>query len=128
MGAPICWAAAESDTQSTIFDSSALKKQLLIFRKKPEDTIQIPLDDKLAITEYKVGSYNSSSNTTRVDVIIRTGRKHQIRRHFEMIGFPVMGDSRYGKGNKNTEGMKLTATALEFECPISGIFRIFNLS
>jgi len=27
----ICWAAAEADIQFTIFDSSALKKQLLIF-------------------------------------------------------------------------------------------------
>jgi O-antigen ligase len=31
MGASICWAAAETDAQSTIFDSSALKKQLQIF-------------------------------------------------------------------------------------------------
>jgi putative spermidine/putrescine transport system permease protein len=31
MGTSICWAAAEADTQFTIFDSSALKKQLLIF-------------------------------------------------------------------------------------------------
>jgi hypothetical protein len=32
-GASICWAAAETDTQSTNFDSSALKKQLLIFQE-----------------------------------------------------------------------------------------------
>jgi tRNA pseudouridine32 synthase/23S rRNA pseudouridine746 synthase len=63
-----------------------------------------------------------------VDVIIRTGRKHQIRLHFEMIGFPVMGDPRYGEGNKNTEGMKLNATALEFECPLSSKYRVFNLN
>jgi len=31
MGASICWVAAEIDTQSTIFDLSALKEQLLIF-------------------------------------------------------------------------------------------------
>jgi hypothetical protein len=30
--APICWAAAEAGTQLTIFDSSALKKQCLIFK------------------------------------------------------------------------------------------------
>jgi tRNA pseudouridine32 synthase/23S rRNA pseudouridine746 synthase len=44
-----------------------------------------------------------------------------------MIGFPVTGDPRYGEGNKNTEGMQLTATGLEFKCPIGGEFRIFNL-
>jgi hypothetical protein len=30
MGASICWAAYEADTQFTIFDLSALKKQCLI--------------------------------------------------------------------------------------------------
>jgi len=94
--------------------------------KKPEDTIQIPLDGKPAETEYTAVGYDPSSNTTWVDVTIRTGRKHQIRRHFEMIGCPVMGDPRYGAGNKNTEGLKLTATALEFDCPFSGKHKIFN--
>jgi len=97
-------------------------------QRKPEDTISLPLDDKPAITEYRTVRYDSPSNTTLVDVIIRTGRKHQIRRHFAKIGFPVMGDSRYGEGNKNTEGMQLTAIALEFKCPIYGKFRIFKLS
>jgi tRNA pseudouridine32 synthase/23S rRNA pseudouridine746 synthase len=95
-------------------------------RKNPEDTIQLPLDGKPAITEFKVLSYDPSSDTTLVDVIIRTGRKHQIRRHFEMIGFPVMGDPRYGEGNKNTAGLKLAATGLEFKSPISGKYEVFN--
>ncbi|CAB1062088.1 Ribosomal large subunit pseudouridine synthase D (EC [Olavius sp. associated proteobacterium Delta 1] len=97
-------------------------------QKNPEDTIQIPLDDKPATTVYQPLDYDPSSNTTTVDIIIRTGRKHQIRRHFEMIGFPVMGDPRYGEGNKNTEGMKLKATRLDFKCPFSGNYRVFNIS
>lgn len=97
-------------------------------QRKAKDTIQIPLDGKPAATEYTAGDYDPTSNTTVVDVSIRTGRKHQIRRHFEMIGFPVMGDPRYGEGNKNTAGMQLTATALEFECPFSGKYRVFNIT
>jgi len=34
MGASICCAEAEADTQFTIFDLSALKKQCLIFNKR----------------------------------------------------------------------------------------------
>ena len=94
---------------------------------KKENTIQLTLDGKTAVTDYKVSGYDPASNTTQVDIIIRTGRKHQIRRHFEMIGFPVMGDPRYGEGNKNTEGLKLAATALEFECPFSGHAVTLNL-
>lgn len=97
-------------------------------QKKSKDIIQITLDGKPAITEYEAVIYDPSSNTTLVDVIIHTGRKHQIRRHFAMIGFPVMDDPRYGTGNKNSAGLRLTAIALEFECPYSGKYRKNNLS
>ncbi len=82
-------------------------------------TIAVPLDGKSALTEYQVLSYDPVRDTSVVDIIIRTGRLHQIRRHFEMIGHPVMGDPKYGKGNKNTEGLKLTAVSLKFTCPVS---------
>ena len=80
-------------------------------------TIDLPLDGKTANTEYEFESYDPASNTSTADVTIRTGRLHQIRRHFDMIGFPVKGDPKYGKGNKNKEGMKLVAYALQFVCP-----------
>jgi tRNA pseudouridine32 synthase / 23S rRNA pseudouridine746 synthase len=60
------------------------------------------------------------NHTSLLRVFIRTGRKHQIRRHLDMIGFPVPGDPRYGSGNKNTDGMCLTASALSFQCPLTG--------
>jgi tRNA pseudouridine32 synthase/23S rRNA pseudouridine746 synthase len=55
-----------------------------------------------------------------------SGRKHQIRRHFDMIGHPVMGDPRYGKGNKNAEGLQLLATSLKFKCPFTHEKRVFK--
>jgi tRNA pseudouridine32 synthase / 23S rRNA pseudouridine746 synthase len=87
--------------------------------KGRKGSINLPLDGKSALTEYEIVSFDAASNTSVVDVIIGTGRLHQIRRHFEMIGFPVMGDPKYGKGNKNREGMKLIACALQFICPVS---------
>jgi tRNA pseudouridine32 synthase/23S rRNA pseudouridine746 synthase len=80
-------------------------------------TIELPLDGKASFTEYDVTAYNAAANTSIVDVIIKTGRLHQIRRHFDMIGFPVLGDPKYGTGNKNTEGMKLSAVSVRFSCP-----------
>jgi len=44
---------------------------------------------------------------------------HQIRRHFDSIGYPVLGDPKYGAGNKNEEGMKLVATRLILKDPFS---------
>jgi tRNA pseudouridine32 synthase/23S rRNA pseudouridine746 synthase len=81
--------------------------------------IAFPLDGKEAVTEYEVISYDLQHNRTIVSASIRTGRLHQIRRHFEMIGHPVMGDPKYGRDNKSREGMRLTAVSLTFQCPFS---------
>lgn len=81
--------------------------------------IDLKLEGKAAETEFAVVRYDPVTHTSEVQIVIRTGRKHQIRRHFDMIGHPVIGDPRYGKGNQNKEGMQLVATALEFECPFN---------
>jgi len=85
---------------------------------KARGVIDRPLDGKGALTTYEVHSYNPETNTTVLDVEIKTGRLHQIRRHLSMIGFPVMGDPRYGRGNRNTKGMMLEAVSLAFICPL----------
>lgn len=92
----------------------------------PRGTIDLPLDGKSAVTEFTVTGYDPALNIAVVDIIIHTGRKHQIRRHFEAIGFPVIGDPIYGSGNKNKTGLKLAATSLEFHCPIQGKKMVFE--
>ena len=37
-----------------------------------------------------------SSLATLLELSIETGRTHQIRRHLEAIGHPVVGDGKYG--------------------------------
>jgi tRNA pseudouridine32 synthase/23S rRNA pseudouridine746 synthase len=82
--------------------------------------IDLPLDGKPAATEYAVVKHDAGAEVSVVDVEMQTGRKHQIRRHFALAGFPVMGDPRYGRNNKNAAGLKLTAYGLEFNCPFTG--------
>jgi len=82
-------------------------------------TLDTPLDGKTAVTDYVVLAHDLQKNTTNISAFIKTGRLHQIRRHFDMVGHPVIGDPRYGKGNKNREGMKLTAVSLKFRCPFT---------
>jgi tRNA pseudouridine32 synthase/23S rRNA pseudouridine746 synthase len=89
--------------------------------------IDMPLDGRTTETDYRVVSYDSATDTSVVEAEMRTGRKHQIRRHFALAGAPVMGDPSYGKNNKNTEGLKLTAWGLEFTCPFSGRPVAFHL-
>lgn len=87
------------------------------------------LNAKEAITEFKVLERFSSGlgDFTLVDVKLLTGRTHQIRVHFESMGFPLVGDKHYGKEkvNKIMEqhfGLKrqfLHAYALTFEHPVN---------
>lgn len=79
--------------------------------------ITAPLDDKEAKTEFFVEGVDLEKGISTVLVRLHTGRMHQIRRHFDMIGHPVMGDPRYGKGNKNRFGLRLAAVRLSFYCP-----------
>ncbi len=84
-----------------------------------EGVIEAPLDGKAALSRYRVEEYDKEANVTRLQVQIETGRKHQIRRHLDVLGHPVMGDPRYGRGNKNEAGLQLTANYLAFTCPFS---------
>lgn len=89
--------------------------------------IENKLDSKPAYTEYERLDYDESSNTSYVKVVIKTGRTHQIRRHFAGIGFPVIGDPRYGRDNQSDHGLALCAKRLEFDCPFSQEHRVFDL-
>lgn len=85
----------------------------------PHGRIASSLDGRPAETDWVLEASDPERRTSTVTVTMRSGRRHQIRRHFEMIGFPVMGDPRYGRGNKNAEGLRLEAVGLEFTCPFS---------
>jgi tRNA pseudouridine32 synthase/23S rRNA pseudouridine746 synthase len=83
------------------------------------EQIDWPLDGKPALTEYRVVAFSPDRTTTLVDIDLITGRRHQLRRHFELIGHPIVGDPLYGMGNKNPNGLKLAAVSLEFCCPFT---------
>jgi tRNA pseudouridine65 synthase len=63
-----------------------------------------------------------------VEALPRSGRLHQIRRHFKHISHHVIGDVRYGKGEHNRlfrerfglHRLALHALELEFDHPVSG--------
>lgn len=79
--------------------------------------INLNLDGKEARTSFKILDANAEKSLLLVQ--IHTGRLHQIRRHFEMIGFPVLGDPKYGKGNKNQNGLRLMGYRLDFFDPFA---------
>jgi len=92
-----------------------------------EGIIDDPLDGKEAFSRYRVIAHNEEQGTSTLLVEIDTGRMHQIRRHLAGIGHPVMGDPRYGTGNKDGRPMRLTACELLCRCPITGEERSHSL-
>lgn len=68
------------------------------------------------------------SRLTLLRAVLRTGRRHQIRRHLAHEAHQVLGDSTYGKGRINAlfreqfglPRLFLHASVLEFRHPVSG--------
>ncbi len=105
-----------------LFQKNKIKKEYeaIVLGELPvgsKRTINSSLDDKEAISHIEVKE--SSNGKSLVRVQIETGRFHQIRRHLDGIGYPVMGDPKYGKGNKNRDGLKLLAFSMSFSDPWS---------
>ncbi|HEV3281073.1 MAG TPA: RluA family pseudouridine synthase [Acidimicrobiales bacterium] len=80
---------------------------------------------KEARTHYQVvRRFDHPADATLLDVLLDTGRTHQIRVHLSAIGHPVVGDDAYGR-DRTLAGSTLTrpflhAAALSFECPADG--------
>jgi 23S rRNA pseudouridine1911/1915/1917 synthase len=70
---------------------------------------------KEAISHYSVTS--SDESTSMVDVMIETGRRHQIRMAMQHLGSPVVGDERHGAATNPQGRILLHASALEFLHP-----------
>lgn len=90
-------------------------------------TYEDMLDDKTAVSHVTRLEYEPSSNVSLLKVNIETGRKHQIRQHLSMHGYPIEGDRLYGN-NTDTCNLKLISYGLDFISPVDGVRKYYSLN
>ena len=88
--------------------------------------IKNKIDNKEAISEIISIKTNTDKNLSEVEIIIETGRKHQIRRHLSDLGYPIMGDRLYGAKNVEVD-LQLSSVKLEFICPVTSMQKKYEL-
>ena len=90
---------------------------------KAEFKFAVMNDGKPSITHYKL--LEAFASASLVEVILETGRTHQIRVHFSAFKHPLLGDTMYGADPTLASRMKLErqwlhAVRLSFMHPTSG--------
>ena len=91
--------------------------------RKEDSIIKRCIDDsgKRAVTEYEAleNFEIQGKKLSLVKCILHTGRTHQIRLHMKYIGYPILGDSLYGKKSLLIDRQALHAYKIKFIHPIT---------
>lgn len=91
---------------------------------KAEFKFTVANDGKPSVTHYE--TLEAFASASLLEIILETGRTHQIRVHFSVFRHPLLGDTMYGAdptlaARMGIEHQWLHATRLSFEHPISGM-------
>lgn len=106
------WPDDEGVVDYAIAEDPSAPKVDAVTEYRRRETVELPI----AVGRYATARY------ALVDVRPRTGRMHQIRKHFAHLRHPIVGDVRYGDGRHNRmwrevlgrPGMMLRAVAMRF--------------
>ena len=99
------------------------QKELRAYLVKDADAARVRIYDsarpnaKEIITRCRVLKANDAESLLEIELV--TGRTHQIRAHMAHIGYPLIGDDKYG--TRDRVPLALTAVRLELHFPKNGL-------
>jgi len=98
-------------------------------RFQEDETVRIdqPIDGRHASSQVTLAHYFADQDLSLLNVLIETGRKHQIRRHLAGIGFAIVGDRLYGQADSGAADLQLCAWQLVVHCPVEQRRKCFTL-
>lgn len=129
----------QDDLQNQMLENRVIKKYLAVVKgivREEEGTVDLPIgleqEDKVrravvkggfpSVTHYKVLE-RFEKGYTLLEIILETGRTHQIRVHMSHIGHPIVGDVLYGETSVwLIERQALHAVFLSFRHPVTNRF------
>ncbi|MDD5226665.1 MAG: RluA family pseudouridine synthase [Candidatus Omnitrophica bacterium] len=77
-----------------------------------------------AVTHYRL--LRENGGYALLEVTLETGRKNQIRVHLSGLGYPIMGDEKYGAKSDPFRRLALHACFLSFPHPVTGELKSFK--
>lgn len=99
--------------------------------RNPRDRIKMAVVNggKTAISDYEVLDELGPDHAL-VEILLHTGRTHQIRVHLAWLGFPIVADTLYGRPRQTYElcGQALHCCQLGFVHPVGGKELEFEVS
>ena len=102
-------------------DSSWLIEDKHLHVKRVKSTFK---GAKQSITHWRLEDHDEF--VSLIEVIIETGRRHQIRMAMQFIGCPIVGDTIHGAETNPLNRVCLHATSLGFSHPVSNQFTQYD--
>lgn len=98
--------------------------EAFIIKDEKTNVSRIASEGKSISMKYWVTA--SFENETEIEVLLTTGRSHQIRAYFSSIGYPLVGDKKYGAKKGGGQMLVSNRIVFNFDEEYTGVLSYLN--
>lgn len=86
-------------------------------KNEKKNMMKLSSDGSEMVTHFK--SFEIKNNFTELEVLLLTGKTHQIRFHLKTLKHPIVGDRKYGDANINAKLINIISNQLLYSYKVS---------